>query len=63
MDTRVLETNLRKVAEEYKDAVKLEYNEYSDAPVTEADLVKLASHTYSTITDINKCIVEYLKKI
>lgn len=63
MDTRVLETNLRKIVEDFKNTTALEYNEYSDSLVTEADLAMLAKQTHFTLLEFEKAIVSYLKEI
>ena len=63
MDTRVLETNLRKVVEDYKNATDAQFNEHSNTSATEADLAMLAQQTHFTLTEFEKAIVSYLKEI
>lgn len=44
-----MEQELRNVVEEYKNAVNAQFNEFSDAPATEADLAMLASQVHVTL--------------
>ena len=46
-----MEQELRNVIEEYKNAVKAQFDEFSKEPATKADLAMLASQVHTTLTD------------